>query len=109
MILLLAASFISVFISFLAKELKQANLITWYTKVTFSKHYEGKLIQSGFYLQTAGAIQSYEFKFSVVDKNVADSLMRCSGKESELHYKEYLSPLPWQRVQRICGGQNLVR
>ena len=65
------------------------------------KTYEGKLIQSGFIGKTAGAIQSYEFKFSVVDKNVADSLMRCSGKEVELHYKEYLSPLPWRGVSEF--------
>jgi hypothetical protein len=57
------------------------------------KTYEGKLIQSGFIGKTAGAIQSYEFKFSVVDKNVADSL--------ELHYKEYLSPLPWRGVSEF--------
>jgi len=29
---------------------------------------------------------------------VADSLMRCSGKNVELHYKEYLGALPWRGV-----------
>lgn len=62
------------------------------------KTYEGKMIQSGFRSQTAGAIQSYEFSFSVEDKAVADSLMRCSGKTVELHYKEYLGTLPWRGV-----------
>ena len=32
------------------------------------KTYEGKMIQTGFRAQTAGAIQSYEFAFSVDDK-----------------------------------------
>ena len=27
--------------------------------------------------------------------------MRCSGKEVELHYKEYLSPLPWRGVSEF--------
>jgi hypothetical protein len=62
------------------------------------KTYEGKMIQSGFRSQTAGTIQSYEFPFSVEDKTVADSLMRCSGKSVELHYKEYLGALPWRGV-----------
>jgi len=62
------------------------------------KTYEGKLIQRGFKAQSAGAIQSYEFQFSVEDEAVADSLMRCSGKEVELHYKEYIAPLPWRGV-----------
>ena len=66
------------------------------------KTYEGKLIQSGFKGQTAKGvatgIQSYEFQFSVTDEAIADSLMRCSGKEVELHYKEYLNPIMWRGV-----------
>ncbi len=65
------------------------------------KTYEGKLIQRGFKAQTAGAIQSYEFQFSVENKVVADSLMRCGGKEVELHYKEYIAPLPWRGVSEF--------
>lgn len=65
------------------------------------KTYEGKMIQAGFRSQTAGTIQSYEFPFSVEDKAVADSLMRCSGKEVELHYKEYLGALPWRGVNKF--------
>mgnify|MGYP000659638274 CR=1 FL=1 len=48
------------------------------------KTYEGKLIQTGYRSQAAGRIQSYEFKFSVSDPALADSLMRCSGKNVEL-------------------------
>ena len=56
------------------------------------KTYEGKLIQSGFRATTPGSIQSYEFEFSIENKKIADSLMNNSGKEVELHYKEYLGP-----------------
>lgn len=65
------------------------------------KTYEGKMIQSGFRSQTAGTIQSYEFPFSVEDKAVADSLMHCSGKSVELHYKEYMGTLPWRGVNKF--------
>lgn len=70
------------------------------------KTYEGKLIQSGFRGQakgqtTGGVIQSYEFQFSVEDQAVADSLMRCSGKMVELHYKEYLAPIFWRGVSEF--------
>ncbi len=66
------------------------------------KTYEGKVIQSGFNSKKSGAtIQSYEFAFSVTDKNIADSLMRCSGKQVELHYKEYLGTLPWRGVNKF--------
>lgn len=69
------------------------------------KTYEGKLIQSGFKGQSANGvatgIQSYEFQFSVTKKAVADSLMRCSGKQVELHYKEYINPLVWRGVSEF--------
>lgn len=65
------------------------------------KTYEGKLIQTGFKKGTTGTIQSNEFKFSVEKKALADSLMRCSGKEVELHYKEYLHPIVWRGVSEF--------
>ena len=66
------------------------------------KTYEGRLIQTGFKSnqKTGGNLQSNEFNFSVVDKAVADSLMLCSGKTVELHYKEYNGMLPWRGMQR---------
>ena len=65
------------------------------------KTYEGRLIQTGFRSnqKTGGSLQSNEFNFSVVDKAVADSLMLCSGKNVELHYKEYNGMLPWRGMQ----------
>lgn len=60
------------------------------------KTYEGKLIQSGLRSRTAGSVQSYEFEFSVANERIANQLMVSSGKEVELHYKEYLSSVPWR-------------
>jgi hypothetical protein len=60
------------------------------------KTYEGKLIQSGFRSRTPGTVQSYEFEFSVGDKDIAEKLMLSSGKEVELHYREYLHAVPWR-------------
>ncbi|MBP5334250.1 MAG: hypothetical protein J6Y61_00485 [Bacteroidales bacterium] len=65
------------------------------------KTYEGRLIQAGFKgAKGGGSIQSNEFNFSVVDKAVADSLMRCGGKVVELKYKEYNGMLPWRGMQK---------
>ena len=66
------------------------------------KTYEGRLIQTGFKSNSkaGNALQSNEFNFSVVSKSVADSLMLCSGKNVELHYKEYNGTLPWRGMQR---------
>ena len=60
------------------------------------KTYEGKLIQSGFSSKTPGAIQSYEFEFSVVNDSIANVLMSNSGNFFDLHYKEYKGSLPWR-------------
>jgi hypothetical protein len=60
------------------------------------KTYEGKLIQAGFQGGQPGSVQSNEFRFSVVNESVAGKLMSNSGKEFELHYKEYMGALPWR-------------
>ena len=75
------------------------------------KTYEGRLIQTGFSsAKKGGNIQSNEFNFSVVDKTIADSLMRCSGKLVELHYKEYNGYLPWRSMQKyVVDGIVSVR
>lgn len=66
------------------------------------KTYEGRLIQAGLRGTGKGtnSMESYVFEFSVDDKAVADSLMRCSGKNVELHYREYLGTLPWRGQQK---------
>jgi hypothetical protein len=60
------------------------------------KTYEGKLIQAGFQGGQAGSVQSNEFRFSVVNESVANKLMSNSGKEFELHYKEYPGAIMWR-------------
>ncbi|RAJ10617.1 hypothetical protein LX64_00222 [Chitinophaga skermanii] len=60
------------------------------------KTYEGRLIQSGFRGRQPNTLQSNEFTFSVVDEKVAQKLLRCSGKQVEVHYKQYLGALPWR-------------
>jgi hypothetical protein len=60
------------------------------------KTYEGKLIQSGFRSKLPNTIQSYEFTFSVVNEAVAQKLMLNSGRNVELHYKEYIGAVPWR-------------
>ncbi|OLY94681.1 hypothetical protein BUE76_05765 [Cnuella takakiae] len=64
------------------------------------KTYEGKLIQSGIRSRTPGSVQSYEFDFSVANERIANQLMLNSGKEFELHYKEYMGTLPWRGHSR---------
>ncbi len=66
------------------------------------KTYEGRLIQSGLRGTGKGTngMESYVFEFSVENGELADSLMRCSGKTVELHYKEYLGTLPWRGQQK---------
>lgn len=62
------------------------------------KTYEGKMIQSGFKASNTNTngLRSNEFKFSVTDKALADSLMRCSGKRVELKWNRYFGTLPWR-------------
>ncbi len=73
------------------------------------KTYEGKMIQSGF--KSAGgqniALRSNEFKFSVTDKAVADTLMRCSGKHVELRWKRYMGTLPWRGASQYIATEVL--
>lgn len=78
------------------------------------KTYEGKLIQSGLRSRTQGSVQSYEFDFSVANERIANQLMLNSGKEFELHYKEYMSSLPWRGhsnyvVDSIINMRTLAR
>lgn len=72
----------------------QLNYVVY--KGVLFKTYEGKLIQSGFWTNEAGGIQSNEFNFSVTDSEIAEKLMHSGGKIVELHYKEYFGILPWR-------------
>ena len=101
-VLLLVALTVFVYVKFFfvfGEGVKAGELNYVVRKGYLFKTYEGKAIQAGFNAKnTANAIQSYEFTFSIDDKQIADSLMRCGGKHVELHYKEYLGTLPWRGV-----------
>ncbi len=72
------------------------------------KTYEGKMIQSGFKSVSGTArLQSNEFKFSVTDKELADTLMRCSGKHVELRWKRYMGTLPWRGASQYVATELL--
>ena len=60
------------------------------------KTYEGELIQTGLQSKFPGSMQSNEFLFSVSGKDVALRLELASGREVQLHYKEYIGTLPWR-------------
>ena len=60
------------------------------------KTYEGKLIQEGFGRGKTGGLTSYEFEFSVENEAVFKQLEQNSGKQFDLHYKEYNGAIPWR-------------
>lgn len=61
------------------------------------KTYEGKMIQTGLKnTKVQGAIQSNEFRFSVVSESVAKQLNEGANTGVKLHWKRYLGTLPWR-------------
>ena len=74
---------------------KAGQLNTFQEKGFIFKTNEGIIIQSGF----KANVQSNEFIFSVVDKNVIKILSKNSGREVNLHYKRYLGSLPWRGIE----------
>src|ERR1700754_906387 len=75
----------------------KAGELTYVVKKGFLfKTYEGKLIQNGLRSKAPNTIQSYEFVFSVSNEAVAQKLMLNSGRNVELHYKEYMGAVPWR-------------
>ena len=105
-LLLIAAAALFVYIKFyyvFGEGVKAGELNFVVYKGYLWKTYEGRAIQAGFQKGSKGAttaVQSYEFDFSVADKAIADTLMRCSGRNVQLHYKEYLGALPWRGQQK---------
>ena len=61
------------------------------------KTYEGKIILSGF----KANVQSNEFSFSVIKEDVAQQLLKVSGREVNIHYKQYFGSLPWRGMQKF--------
>ncbi len=109
LVLVLAAVFYFKFYFVFGEGVKAGELNFVVYKGYIFKTYEGKAIQAGFNSKSKTAtIQSYEFEFSITDPDIADSLMRCSGKTVELHYKEYLGALPWRGKQKYIVDEILA-
>lgn len=80
--------------------IKAGNLNYLVYKGYIFKTYEGILIQSGYHQTEEGSVQSNEFRFSVVNDSLAGELMKLSGSDVQLHYKEYFAPLLWRGKSR---------
>ena len=71
-----------------------------YTGYIF-KTYEGEIILTGYGKKnSAGTVQSKNFKFSVADKDVAEQLSQMTGHRVTVHFKEYKGVLPWRGYER---------
>ncbi len=92
------AVFIFVKFCFVYSEGTNEGDINYFQKEGFVfKTYEGKMIQTGYNSKNQNAtIQSNEFKFSVVDDEVARRIDECSNQQVKLHWKRYLGTLPWR-------------
>lgn len=101
-IILLLAGFVYYRYYFVFGEGVKAGQLNYFVKKGYVfKTNEGRLIQTGIRSQTPGNITSNEFMFSVQDQKVADQLNKSAGATLELHYKEYLHPLPWRGVSEF--------
>ncbi|WP_339757681.1 hypothetical protein [Algoriphagus aquimarinus] len=87
---------------------KAGSLNYFVKKGVMFKTYEGRVVQEGFQSPTAGGLQSNEFRFSVVDTDVAERLERASGKFVELRYKEYNGMLPWRGTSNFVVTEVLT-
>jgi len=87
---------------------KAGSLNYFVKKGVMFKTYEGRVVQEGFQSPTAGGLQSNEFRFSVVDSDIAEQLERASGKFVELRYKEYNGMLPWRGTSNFVVTEVLT-
>ena len=92
------AAYIFVKFNFVYAEGVNEGDINYFQKEGFVfKTYEGKMIQTGLKnTNLQGSIQSNEFKFSVVDEQVAKQLNEGANTGVKLHWKRYLGTLPWR-------------
>ena len=79
----------------LAEGTQAGTLNIFQKKGILFKTYEGKIILSGF----KANVQSNEFSFSVTKQDVADQLLKVSGREVNVHYTQYFGSLPWRGMQ----------
>lgn len=65
------------------------------------KTFEGEMILTGFQTKGVATMGSNEFLFSIEDAALAQRLMLNSGKEMQVHYKEYLGSVPWRGYSKF--------
>jgi hypothetical protein len=65
------------------------------------KTYEGEMILTGLQSKAPASMQSNEFTFSITDAELAQRLMVNSGREMQLHYKEYNGSVPWRGYSKF--------
>lgn len=87
---------------------KAGSLNYFVKKGVIFKTYEGRIVQEGFQSPSAGELQSNEFRFSVVDEEVALQLERSSGKHVELRYEEFNGMLPWRGTSNFLVTEVLM-
>lgn len=87
---------------------KAGSLNYFVNKGVIWKTYEGRVVQEGFQSPKAGELQSNEFRFSVVDEEVAKQLERASGKFVELRYEEFNGMLPWRGTSKFLVTEVLM-
>lgn len=98
----------------LAEGTQAGTLNIFQKKGIIFKTYEGKIILSGF----KANVQSNEFSFSVTNEKVAEQLLQVSGREVNVHYKQYFGSPPWRgmknfivdsiyEVRGVSGGTNI--
>ena len=81
----------------LAQGTQAGTLNIFQEKGVVFKTYEGKIILSGFKVN----VQSNEFSFSVTKPELAQQLLKVSGREMNVHYKQYFGSLPWRGMQNF--------
>lgn len=81
----------------LAEGTQAGTLNIFQKKGIMFKTYEGKIILSGF----KANVQSNEFSFSVTNEKVAGKLLQVSGREVNVHYKQYFGSLPWRGMKKF--------
>lgn len=108
LIVVLAGIFWYKFYFVFGEGVKAGSLNYFVKKGVIFKTYEGRVVQEGFQSPTAGGLQSNEFRFSVVDEDVAGKLERASGRFVELRYKEYNGMLPWRGTSNFVVTEVLT-
>lgn len=108
LIVVLAGIFWYKFYFVFGEGVKAGSLNYFVKKGVIFKTYEGRVVQEGFQSPTAGGLQSNEFRFSVVDEEVAGKLERASGRFVELRYKEYNGMLPWRGTSNFVVTEVLT-